>query len=322
MTTTETCYNNDIVQRFARLSGKERLAHAYLFVGPYDIGKGETAVAVAKLVNCEDPQANMFCDRCPSCIKIKSGNHPDIVLIDKGYSESIKIEDIRGILDQNRLRPYLARKKVFILRNIENLTPEAANAFLKTLEEPSPDSLLLLTTSVPEKNLDTIRSRCHAIYISSASSGQLTDLLCKEYDIDRNGAHFLAYFAEGCLGTARKLMARKFFEQKNELIDDFILRRPDDASVKSLLADKMRTREWLDVCLSWMRDVFVIKAGVADHRIIHADRQQDLAVFQKRFSFQELAALNQSVVKMRQMFMDNLNIKIPLLIIGEQLWEN
>ena len=110
--------DHSILQRFAFLKKKERLAHAYLFIGPSDIGKGETALAIAKLVNCEAPEGEMFCDTCPSCIKINSGNHPDVYMIDNGYGESIKIEMIREILSRNKLRSFMAARKVFIIKNI------------------------------------------------------------------------------------------------------------------------------------------------------------------------------------------------------------
>lgn len=313
--------NQTILKRFVVLREKGRLAHAYLFIGPPNIGKGETALAVAKLLNCEAPPKETFCDACPSCRKINSGNHPDVFVIDNGYGESIKIEQIRELLSRNKLRPFMAAWKVFIIRNIENLTLEGANAFLKTLEEPSAGSLLLLTTSVPEKNPDTIRSRCHAIYVPAVSSHDLAQQLRGEYHMDEDSSHFLAYFAQGCLGTAGKLKENQFVEQKDALMDGFILNRPEEALIKEILAEKGRTKELLDILLSWMRDCLLVKAGVSDGRLIHLDRLQDLKDFQKKYTFKDLNKLNEAVVDMCRLLADNLNIKLPLLIIGEQLWE-
>jgi len=319
-TQQEIQFNPSILKRFSVLEQKGRLAHAYLFIGSPDIGKGETALAIAKLVNCEGEQGEMFCDVCPSCMKINSGNHPDITVIDNGYGESIKIEQVRGLLSQSKLRAFMAKKKVFIIRNIENMTIEGANAFLKTLEEPAADSLLLLTTSVPEKNLDTIKSRCHAIHFPSVSGHDLATQLKKEGDVGALEAHFLAYFAQGCPGTAKRLKDNQFVEKKNELIDVFVLRRPDDSFVKEIVADKAQTKEFLDILLSWIRDALLVKADVEDGRLIHSDRIGDLKRFQERYTFEELKNLHESVVKMCQLLADNLNIKLPLLIIGEQLW--
>ena len=114
--------NNSIVERFSMLNKKERLAHAYLFIGPSNIGKGETALAIAKLINCEQSGVKAYCDICSACIKINSGNHPDVMIIDHEYGEAIKIEHIRALLNQSKLRPFLAERKVFIINNIENMT--------------------------------------------------------------------------------------------------------------------------------------------------------------------------------------------------------
>ncbi len=310
-----------LLERFAVLKRKQRLAHAYLFIGPSGIGKGETALGIAKMVNCEDEAEEMFCGVCPTCAKIDSGNHPDVYTIDNGYGESIKIEEIREVLSRNKLRAFMAAKKVFILKNIENLTLDGANAFLKTLEEPSADSLLLLTTSVPEKNLDTIRSRCHMIHFPSMSSEHLAVRLKGDCHVDATSAHFLTYFAQGCFGTAKRLQEGQFINRKNELVDTFILGRPDDEAIKKVLKDKTATKELLDIILSWIRDAILAKASVEDARLVHLDRKDDLKGFARGFTFEELRNINKSVVNMCQLLADNLNIKIPLLIIGEQLWE-
>jgi len=312
--------NDSIVKRFAVLKRKERLAHAYLFIGPTDIGKGETALAIAKLVNCEANKEGLYCDICPTCVKINTRSHPDVTLIDNGFGETIKIEQIRGILQRNKLRPLMARKKVFIIKNIENLTLDAANAFLKTLEEPTNDSLLLLTTSVPEKNLDTIRSRCHAIHFKPIANNDLIEILTQQHNVNNTNAHFLAYFAQGCLGSAKRLKDSNYLKRKNEIINTFVLNRPDDSELKDICADKEATKELLDILSSWIRDSILAKAHVADERLIHLDRIVELQIFKQKYSFKELETMDKSVVKMHQLLADNLNIKLPLLIIGEQLW--
>ena len=87
--------------------------------------------------------------------------------------DSIKIEDIRFLLSRAHLMAYEAKTKVFIIRNIELMTLEAANALLKTLEEPAPNTLMILTTSVLEANLDTIKSRCHIVKFFPSSVNRI-----------------------------------------------------------------------------------------------------------------------------------------------------
>ena len=217
--------NENVLKHFAALEKKGLLAHAYLFVGPAYIGKVTTAVAVAKFLNCEDKknrEGTYFCGRCPACLKINSGNHPDVHILQVAPGESIKIDAVRELLAQIRLRPFMAAKKIFIVHNIEDLTTEGANALLKTLEEPSANSLLILTTAVPERVLETVKSRCHVIPFAPASQRALAARLVQYYDEDKDQAHFLAYFAEGCLGKARRLKEDGLCATKDEIIDRYI----------------------------------------------------------------------------------------------------
>jgi len=311
--------DDSIIRRFSVLNGKGRLAHAYLFIGPPNIGKFETARSIAKAINCEQDRDGRFCDTCPSCVRINAGQHPDIMTFGED-GEPIKIGQIRELLGRSKFRPHSARKKVFVLRNIETMTLQAANAFLKTLEEPDGDSLLLLTTSVPEKSPDTIRSRCHAIHFRTASVDDLTARL-KDQGLSQKESHFIAYFAQGCPGTAQKLHDRDFVATKDAWIDSLILSRPGEPQIKEILADKTQTKEFLDVLYSWIRDCLLVKAGIDDARLIHLDRLQDLKRFAEVRTFEDLDGLSRSIVNMYQLLADNLNIKLPLLIIGEQLWE-
>ena len=263
---------------------------------------------------------NYFCDECWACSKINAGNHPDVHVLETGEGEFIKIENIRGLLSQAKLRPFTAQRKIFILKNVENLTDESANALLKTLEEPTATSLLLLTTPVPENVLDTVKSRCHIIHFFPMDVERLADEFIKHYDEDKDRAHFLAYFSKGTFGWAKKLRDEKFFERKNAIIEGFLLRgNPTEVFLKEVLADKGKTRQFLDVLLTWIRDVLLVKAGIEDRRLIHLDQLKALKDFHRRFSFEELAALNKEIVNMSKMLAENLNIKIPLLIIKEQL---
>jgi DNA polymerase-3 subunit delta' len=313
-------FDRSILQRFSVFGRHGRLAHAYLFVGPEGIGKKETALAIAKMVNCEAEGETAFCDVCPSCRKINDGQHPDIIVIDKEGGESIKIAEVQDLLGRNKLKAFMARKKVFILTNIERLTLEAANAFLKTLEEPSADSLLLLITTAPDKVLDTIKSRCHTVYFSPMSRDRLSLQMRTEGGLSEAESRFLAYFSKGCWGTARQLKENGFLEEKNGWIDGFILSRPDETAVKEMLKDKAKLKRFLEVLLGWVRDALLVKMGMADDRLVHADRREDLQRFEREFTFGDLNNINASVVDMCRLLTENLNVKIPMLIIGEQLW--
>lgn len=311
-----------VLQRFALLERNGRLAHAYLFIGPAGIGKGETALRIAQFLNCEDPCKDAppyGCGRCPSCVKAVAGSHPDVHVLEVPYGETIKIEQVRELMGQIKLRPFMAAKKIFIVRNIEALTPDAGNALLKTLEEPSANSLLFLTTSLVEKCLDTIRSRCHGVHFWAQPQSALAQKLSRHYDVDGPDAHFLAYLSGGCWGRAQNLKEGGILENRDEIIEQFILGGNRETVLKKVTVDKEKTKEFLDVLLIWVRDCFLLKLGVEADRLIYQGRVGELSRFQKRYSFQELESLRDEIVKACRLLADNLNVKIPLSIIGEML---
>src|SRR5450631_1688723 len=108
---------------------------------------------------------------------------------------------------------YEAKTKVFIIRNIELMTLEAANALLKTLEEPAKNTLMILTTSVPEANLDTIKSRCHIVKFFPSSVNRISKILTDE-GVKKEDALFLAVYSEGCLGKTRKLIEQEIIPRR------------------------------------------------------------------------------------------------------------
>lgn len=318
-----TAINDLILKRFSLLLANNRLAHAYLFMGPHGIGKSEAALAVAKLVNCEnnpDGKQSAPCHECPSCRKIDSGNHPDVMLIDKGEDQSIRVTRARELIARIQLRPYEARRKIFIIKNIEDLTLEGSNALLKTLEEPSKDSLLILTTAVPERNLDTVRSRCHGVHFFALSGERLAAQLKADFALKDQESHFLAYFSEGCLGMARQLSEEGFFDKKNDIIDNIVFRGAQDSYLKAVSADKEQARAILNVLLAWFRDLILLKVGVEEDRLVNSDRRKDLTRLAGNYTFRQLTDIVNEIVTTLKLLDDNLNVKIPLTILKEEIW--
>jgi DNA polymerase III subunit delta' len=315
--------HDDVLDRFALLNQRNRLAHAYLLAGPQFIGKAQTALSVAKMVNCENSSKDdqkRFCDSCASCSKINAGSHPDVHIIDRQDEQTIKIEQIRELLAQMKLRSFEAKVKVFILKDIERMTLESSNALLKCLEEPTANSLLLLTTAVPEKVLATIESRCHKISLFPLSVNRLTQWLSENTREPKDSVKFLAHFAQGCLGKAEILRGEDFFRQKNLIIDRFIFSGEDESFIKKILADKKKAKEFLDILLTWISDCVLHKCGICDDRLTHTDRIKDLKKFQEQYSFEELKLFYKEIVNIQKLLADNLNAKIPLMIIKEWLY--
>jgi len=137
----------------------ERVSHAYLFYGMRGTGKTTVARILAMAVNCQagDPQIRPCC-QCVNCESIQLGNHPDIVEIDAATNRGI--DNIRDLREQARYQPAAGFRKVYIIDECHQLTPNATDALLKTLEEPAGTTMFILATTVLHKVIDTIRSRC------------------------------------------------------------------------------------------------------------------------------------------------------------------
>jgi DNA polymerase-3 subunit delta' len=175
-----------------------RIPSSYLFAGESGIGKKFTAVNLAKALNCLNsenrtqstlsltlpPQEGGIggiidaCDKCPSCRKIDSGIHPDFLLISPEGGQ-IRIEEIRAIDDILSLKAFEGRYKVIIVDDADSMNQYAANAFLKTLEEPPEDSLIILISSSPDRLPDTIRSRCSRINFTPLPYGACEEVIRK-----------------------------------------------------------------------------------------------------------------------------------------------
>lgn len=148
-----------IVRTLQNAIALDRVAHAYLFCGPRGTGKTTTARLLAKAVNCLDPDpARRPCNRCANCEAINAGSSPDIIEIDAASNRGI--DDIRDLRERIRYAPTQLSSKVYIIDEAHQITGAAANAFLKTLEEPPAHSRFILATTDPEELLPTIVSRC------------------------------------------------------------------------------------------------------------------------------------------------------------------
>jgi DNA polymerase III delta' subunit len=148
---------------------RSRVPHAYLFSGPVGAPLLDTATALAAALNCTTRTA---CGECDPCAKIIGGIHPDVVtLVREGAAQIVPIESVRTqVLGRIGLPPHEADVRVFIVEEATAMAPPAANALLKTLEEPPARTLFVLCTTAPEQLLPTIRSRCQRVRFAGGAA--------------------------------------------------------------------------------------------------------------------------------------------------------
>lgn len=301
--------------RFATLIGHEKpktllgqaaaqgkLAHAYLFRGPDGVGKKRAALTLAASLNCRQPRENDACGSCVSCRKYGAGSHPDLIVIEP-EGAAIKIGQIRALKHQLTFPPLEAGLRVVVLEDIHTMRREAANSLLKTLEEPAPANLLILTADLKGAILPTILSRCQQIPFGPLAPEEMVRLLMQEPDLDEFTALTLAAVSEGSPGRAQFLRRENLLALRREVIEALLLGPHNPAETVGLVfrlsekvADlKENISEFLALLRLWYRDLILAGSGLPESSLINRDLLSAIAAASRRWNISRLEARLQSL---------------------------
>lgn len=296
----------------------DRLSGAYLFLGPDGVGKSLTAKELAKAINCQEVKLDS-CDHCLACRRIDNFNHPDVKWIRPDEnSGSIKIEQIRQMRDDINLTPYESHKKIYIIQESEAMTEEASNALLKTLEEPSLNSLLILTAQSPERLLPTILSRCQKLFFSYLKVESVKEILLKVYGLEENIADFLAKLSDGKLGRAIKLKDKNILEEKNRIIDEFTNLNLLASGIFDI-EDQEYIELALEILVAWFRDMLVLKSGLETSLLVNIDRESELKRKVFLYSFEDLQKKIEAIIRTHNLIRQKVNPKLVFDCLGMEL---
>ena len=255
---------------------KKKLGHAYLFRGPDGVGKKRAALTLAATLNCKNPMDHDACGRCSSCRKYGSFNHPDLLLISP-EGAAIKIGQVRELKRQLAFPPLEAETRVIILEDVHSMRREAANSLLKTLEEPAPNNLLILT-------------------FGPLNHDEMARVLMQENELDETEALALAAVAEGSLGRAKMLLEENLLSLRQEIIELFLFSQNDPAETvpqvmrlsEKCAALKENTYELLALLRLWFRDLVLIAAGAPETSAANKDLSSCLHAAKTRWSISQL----------------------------------
>jgi DNA polymerase-3 subunit delta' len=308
--------HNTVLVQFKRLVDSSKLAHAYLLIGPMHSAKRELCLQLAQLFNCTHPQAP--CGECISCRKIKSMIHPDVMMLtpleDK---QTVSIDQMRQLVSRLGYSPYEGKFKTVIIPMVEHLTTEAANAFLKTLEEPTQKTVILLTTANVASVLDTIKSRCQWVRLQPQGNDDLVNELYG-HNIQESQAQWLSSMSNGFGAVALKMAGNTNIKDREVIIKSFLSSRVDDDTIKTLLEDKESLKDVLIMLMTLMADVFASKSAKITQPSWNRDLAREIEALSK-LSMNELIAIYQQIIVIYRQLQENLNAKISLLVLKEQL---
>lgn len=249
---------------------RNRLAPAYLFVGSEGVGKRLTAMELAKTVSCERPLEGA-CNECAPCRRISRGVHPDVHgVVPQGGASTIAIDQVRWVLERVSLRPFFGRRSMVIVDGAHRLTDEAANSFLKALEEPPGQTTFLLLTSQPARCLPTILSRARTVRFRPLEAGLIEELLRTRHNQHPEMARLVSRLAQGSL--ARALALCEEWEAYQAIHAQVTAGQAGAWLRWSVPKEREALMRWLDMSIAQLRDDAV--ASVAQPSPAHFPRER------------------------------------------------
>lgn len=283
-----------------------RIGHAFLFIGQSQVGKRTLAINLAQALNCLAEDESRPCGQCSACRRIAAGNFADFQIIDlliegKGKEgrrkKEIGIEQVRDLQRAAVLQPYEGRYKVFIINNAESLSTEAANALLKTLEEPPEHAVLILLTIDDKLLLPTVVSRCQRVDLRPVAQAVVEEALVTKWGAPIEKARLLSRLCQGRIGWAVAALANSnVLEKRTSAIDqitevmaaDRFTRLEHAARLANQFGkDRQIVKEELELWQSWWRDLMLVKAGCSELLVNH-DRSDEIERQAARYSLGEI----------------------------------
>jgi DNA polymerase-3 subunit delta' len=287
-----------------------RIPNAYLFEGPWGVGKTKTALALAAALVCRT-EGDEACGECPACVRAARFQHPDVRLLFPVMSDeddpesiatvlqavaddphhvftyekaaSIRIGLTRDLLRELAFKPYEGRRRVVVLRDADRMREDQYSAMLKTLEEPGASTLWVLTTSRPNRLPPTIRSRCLRVRFTLLPEETIEEYLRDRAGVGPAPARLLAALAAGSLSRALTMRGENVAGLRDDALKQLgaansgdpsrILAAANDAAAWS---NREKMRRTLEFQFLLLRDLLRLRHGAPEDTLVNRDRIADL----------------------------------------------
>jgi DNA polymerase-3 subunit delta' len=276
----------DMLQRHIATGG---LRHAYLFTGPRGVGRRTVALRFAQAVNCTNPPLpGVSCGECRACRQIEHMQQADLTLVQsEAEGASLKVDQVRDLQRVLSLAPYESAYRVAMLLRFEEATEGAQNALLKTLEEPNPKVLLLMTADDPDNLLPTIVSRCELLRLRPMKLDQLEQTVVERKSLEQEKARLIAHVAGGRAGYAFRLAEdEELWAVRDAWVNDFFSLLSGNKRARLAYSDgkargreraetRLDLRDGLTHWLSLWRDVLLVVTG-SETPLTNLDREDEI----------------------------------------------
>lgn len=320
--------HEEIVDHLQNAIKNGKVSHAYIMDGEKGIGKKLIANTFAKTLQCEKG-AITPCDDCTSCRTFDSLNNPDVIYVEQTKKTGIGVDDIREQINQDiNIKPYAYPYKIYIVDNADTMTEQAQNALLKTIEEPPAYVVILLLSNNINKFLITILSRCVVLKLRPIKPDKVKDHIMKTLDISDYRAELITSFAQGIIGKAKELASSsEFFDMRESMINivDCIIKGDDYEilEVSNKFDDYKDTiQDFLDLFMTWFRDLLIIKKINDESYIINRDKLRTLLKQSQVLSYNKISAMIENINEAKNLLKQNANFRLVIEMMILQIKEN
>lgn len=305
-----------IIDAFKKAYENNKVSHAYIITGPDGTGKSIMAMHMASTILCKG--RNKPCGECDACIKIKHGNHPDVKMISpKG--RSIGVDYIRDLIDEIYTKPYEGDKKVIIIKNSDSITVQGQNAILKTLEEPSEDTTIIMLAENLNEMLQTIQSRCQILRLGRIPENKIKAYLIS-LGVDEKKAVAAAGLSDGIVGNGLRFLDEKYVRLRQDVISkarELVSANVLDVlkSVDFFTINKDKIDIIFDILTSWYRDIIMLKLVKDKNLLINMDYYDLLVEESQKLSYNRLDSIINIINSSRENIKGNVNYQLTIEVM-------
>ena len=330
--------NNHVKEILRRMLERDRVPRSLLLAGVEGVGKKHFALELAKAFVCVNRKGAEACDECAACHRADKfsfpkaddkkeefervffSEHPDIGIVIP-YKTGILVNAIRDLEKEANFRPYEAKARIFIIDDADKLNSaqkNAANALLKTLEEPAPTTYLFLVTSRPDSLLQTIVSRCQTIRFAPVETREIQNKIAASGKVSPADAELVARLSEGSIGRALDFDLERFRLRRETMMNalESLAGRPDHLSLLKIGEEMNDAKHkddyefYLEILQTLIHDVWALAHAANEKTLVNVDLRAPLAKIAETADSRRLARWLGEIETLRETLAVNVNRKI------------